>query len=329
MTGAAECTIAVPGGWMPDARIKAEMARLSPGCAYRVVPAESLDGVDKRHLLAPGERLLKADQLRASLTGMPAGHALSIAPASEWRALPRMSADQAFAMLDAAGRAIVAGTTKPADGIVSRAINRPISQSVTRLLLRFFPRIRPMHATYAVAMIAVIMVWSLALGGHTGLIVGALLFQVASILDGVDGEIARAAFRATPEGARADSMVDAATNIGFISGVTMNLWIQGNAVAAIAGLAGLAMFAFGLFLIGRRATKDNASFTFDGVKEHFKARRSWLAQWLIWLTMRDFFALAAVVLVLADAAATGLVAFAVVTAGWLVTVLSVLGRQRA
>lgn len=51
-------------------------------------------------------------------------------------------------------------------------------------------------------------------------------------------------------------------------------------------------------------------------------------QWLTWLTMRDFFAALAAVLILCGLAPHALVGFAVCTALWLAYTLTVLGATR-
>lgn len=328
LAGARRCTIAVPGGWIPDAAARAELDRLAQGMSYDVVDTVALAGVDEPVLLVQGEHPVGAERLRAALAGAGAlGGALLLAPASEWSRLPRLTPEQARVRLDRAGRAIVAATAKPGDGIVSQLVNRPISQAISRMLLRA-PGIGPFHATALAGLLALAMLGSLMFGGAPGLIWGGVFYQLASIVDGVDGEIARATFRSSKTGAMADSLVDAVTNIGFLAGIDINLWIQGNARAAIAGSAGLAIVALGLFLIGRRARASSNAFTFDELKGHFQARRTFLAQLLIWLTMRDFFALAWLVGIVAGVAGPGVVLFSFGAAIWLVVALFVL-RPRA
>jgi phosphatidylglycerophosphate synthase len=329
--GAGHCTIAVPGGWSPGRLALRELDRLADGMAFTVVDTAALAGREDPRLLMQGEHPAGAERLGAALVQQAnnaAGRAtvtggLLLAPPREWTRLPPLTPAQARARLDRAGRAIVAATSKPGDGIVSQLLNRPISQAITRRLLRL-PGVTPFHATAASALLALGMLATLVFGGSAGLLLGAVLYQFASIVDGVDGEIARATFRSSPAGAMADSLVDAVTNIGFLAGMVINLWIQGNAQAAIAGASGLAIMALGLFLIGRRARRSEATFTFDGVKHHFKARRSWLSQMLIWLTMRDFIALGWLAGILLGVAAPGLVLFAAGAAIWLVVVLFVL-----
>ena len=60
-------------------------------------------------------------------------------------------------------------------------------------------------------------------GGEAGLVLGGLLFHAASVLDGVDGEMARATLRTSPSGATLDSAVDLATNFLFLAGITVHL----------------------------------------------------------------------------------------------------------
>ena len=89
--------------------------------------------------------------------------------------------------LDArAGWALLRGTVKPGDGIVSRWLNRRISRPISAFLL-LFPFIRPIHATIGTALIGVAMLIALLTGSYTGMIWGSFLFQFASIFDGVDG----------------------------------------------------------------------------------------------------------------------------------------------
>jgi CDP-L-myo-inositol myo-inositolphosphotransferase len=255
------CTIAVPGGWAPNDDARVELDRLAQGMPYSIIDTAALTDTEVPVLLLQGEHPVGAERLRAALAGEgPFGRAMLLAPACDWLRLPRLTPEQATARLDRAGRAIIAATAKPGDGIVSQLVNRPISQAISRRLLRV-PGIDPFHATALAALLAVAMLASLIFGGASGLIWGAVFYQLASIVDGVDGEIARATFRSSRTGAMADSLVDAVTNIGFLAGLDINLWIRGNARAAIAGSAGLAIVALGLFVIGRRARRSSSGFS--------------------------------------------------------------------
>jgi CDP-L-myo-inositol myo-inositolphosphotransferase len=330
-SGAQFCTIAVSGGWRPDPRTQGELHRMADGMPFAIADTSALPRSNQACLLLAGDALAPAATIRAALargTWAPAdGHVL-IAPPGQWRDVVRRNESEALASLRRAAAAIVAATGKPGDGIVSRWINRPVSQALSRVALRF-PAVRPIHATAATAFVAMFMLACLVAGGAPGLIAGALLFQASSILDGVDGEIARATFRTSDSGAMADSLIDAATNVAFIGGVVINLWIAGDVYAAWAGAVGLACMASGLFLIGLRAHMTKQQFTFNGVKDHFGQRPTRLKRWLTWLTMRDFYAFAGVLFVVTGHAAQGLIAFAVVATGWFVVVLAVMARKLA
>jgi len=276
-----EILIAVEGGWQPDPRCAREIARLAPDAQWRAVDTSERGGAECHRLALPGrsERPLDLRDLRI------------------W------------------ARRIVKATGKPGDGIVSRHLNRPVSQAMTRILLRW-PGARPWQATLLAALLGVAMALALFLGGATGLIAGAILFQLASIVDGVDGEIARATFRSSARGAMLDSVTDAATNLSFVAGVSFNLYTRGAEAAGIAGAIGFALLASGSALLALQSRRDGGDFTFDALKSRVRARPSRIRQWVVWITMRDFYALAACIAILLGGASILLFAFASVAAGW-------------
>ena len=96
--------------------------------------------------------------------------------------------------------------SKPQDGFVSRFLNRPISSRITRLLVKF-----PMHPSAFTASIFVLPVAAgvfLLRGDYLSVLLGAAIFQVFSILDGCDGEIARARNLESKFGERLDNVCD-------------------------------------------------------------------------------------------------------------------------
>src|SRR5881409_1058171 len=80
--------------------------------------------------------------------------------------------------------------SKPQDGFVSRFLNRPISRRITSFLLKF--PIHPNAWTISIFVLPLIAGAFLVRGGYKSVVIGAAIFQVFSILDGCDGEIARA-----------------------------------------------------------------------------------------------------------------------------------------
>jgi CDP-L-myo-inositol myo-inositolphosphotransferase len=325
--GARRCAIAVPGGWTPTAWCRAELDRLAPNLPLDIVDSELIEHTSGT-LYVRGETLASAADIAGAQDDTAPRTSRTADIATDPLAInPERSEAQLLAELRKAGEAIVAATGKASDGIVSKHINRPVSRAISRFALRF-PGIDPLHGTSAAAAVGIAMAICLATGGPAGLMAGAVLFQAASIIDGVDGEIARATFRSSERGAMLDSLTDAATNLAFIIGVTFNLWQQGYDQHAIAGVAGTLILAAGMFLLGRFARANGGPFTFDGVKNHFRSQQSRVMRWLTWLTMRDFYAAAAAVLILAGFGPHLLVAFAVVATGWLLVTIAVLSGLR-
>jgi CDP-L-myo-inositol myo-inositolphosphotransferase len=259
----------------------------------------------------PGDRLIPAAMMAAYLHG------------------ERGALEGAIALDQArAEREILRTTGKASDGLVSRWLNRPISRQVSGLLLHL-PGVRPIHASFGTALLAVAMFAALVTGSRSGLIAGALLFQAASIVDGVDGEIARATFRTTRKGAALDSAIDMTTNVAAMLGMAINLARRGDPDALPLVAWALAFFLPGLALIGRRSLRRTGTISFDAVKHEVRGRAGGLlARRLMALatlgTSRDFCALVYLALVVAGIPIVGLYLFAVVTPVWMVFVAKAL-----
>jgi 1L-myo-inositol 1-phosphate cytidylyltransferase / CDP-L-myo-inositol myo-inositolphosphotransferase len=128
--------------------------------------------------------------------------------------------------------------TKPGDGPVSRYLNRPIS---TRLSMRLAHL--PIHPD-AVSIVAAAFGIAAAVAlGFGGAVLGAVLVHLSSILDGVDGEIARLQVRPSAWGALFDGVLDrladtaiaAGLAIWALSGATDGRLVVALAVAATGG----------------------------------------------------------------------------------------------
>ena len=306
--GYAEAWIDLPPGQRLAAATQADLARLADAMAVRAGPPPGGAAIDR----FPGTWLIAA----ADIPGFLAG-----------KACPFVRLDGA-----SAGAEILRGTGKTNDGIVSRWLNRPISQRLSALFLRA-PGMRPIHATVGTALIAMAMFAALIGGGRWGLIAGALLFHAASVFDGVDGEIARATFRTSRQGAALDSAIDMATNVAAMLGLAINLALAGQPEAlALVGWA-LAWFLLGMALIGWRSLRRSGTLTFDGVKDAYNERITGpLAARAMNLaklgTSRDFCAVVYLVLVLAGIPIAGLYLFAVVTPVWFLFVAGALWPTR-
>ena len=322
--GIDQCTIVAGTSWTPSADVQAECRRLAahlpltfgaepPTADVWIVRGEAFiatlaqrEGEQWRKIVLP------------ALFDASANDGVAPSPEREEIALEK---------LRRASRLVLAATGKSGDGIVSRYINRPISRAISYQLLRV-PGLTPSHASMGTALLGIAMAFALFLGDAIGLIAGAVLFQAASIFDGVDGEMARATYRTSEQGATLDSIIDACTNLAFVTGVTVNVGLSGDTYGAFAGVIALVTLTSGLLLIGRRADAIGEPTNFDVIKRHFreKERRSLLMESLIHLTMRDFFALACAVMILAGLTQWLLFAFAGVASAWLLVSAIVLLR---
>ncbi|MFN4020864.1 MAG: CDP-alcohol phosphatidyltransferase family protein [Erythrobacter sp.] len=294
----APLVLVLPAGSALAARTMAEIERLAPGMAVAVCP--SADGLE-----IPGEALPDPDGLAAILAGA--------AP------VPSPPADPCAA-LDAAGRAILRATVKPSDGIVSRRINRPLSRALSALLLRS-GSVRPGHATMLTALAALAMLACLlAFPSPAGLAAGAVLFQIASVIDGVDGEIARATFRSSRAGASLDSLVDALTNVGFLGGAGASFALQGEGGAALIAAGACGVQAVGLAILGSAAWRREGVLHFDGIKRVRQARQPQRRTLVDEIAGRDFYAFAFLLAGLAGVLAIALGVFFAASLVWLAVV---------
>ena len=111
--------------------------------------------------------------------------------------------------------------SKPQDGFVSRVLNRPISRRITHLLLKF--PIHPNAWTIAIFALPLIACIFFIRGNYLSIVIGAAIFQVFSILDGCDGEIARAKNLESKFGERLDYFCDFIASLLYVLALGLGL----------------------------------------------------------------------------------------------------------
>lgn len=117
---------------------------------------------------------------------------------------------------------------KPEDGLIARYLNRPISTRISLTLYRRGVEVNPNIVSLFSLILCFISAFTLTRGY---LLVGGILAQVASVLDGVDGEIARLFRRSSKLGSFLDSLMDRISDVVLISGIALSLWsLEGAAV---------------------------------------------------------------------------------------------------
>jgi phosphatidylglycerophosphate synthase len=126
--------------------------------------------------------------------------------------VPRTPAD-----VDAATTLLLQSLRKPADGIISRLVNRRLSLAITRRLLPL--PVTPNQITAVASLFGIAGAGVAYRGGYWNLLVGTMLFQTQSILDGCDGEIARLKYLQSRAGEWFDQTADDALNMAFLLAV--------------------------------------------------------------------------------------------------------------
>lgn len=139
---------------------------------------------------------------------------------------------------------------KPIDGYVSRHLNRYISLAISRRIVD--SPITPNHVSALCIALGILSGVLAAQGGYAYLAAGAALFKLNSILDGVDGELARVRWAYSKLGELLDSAGDNVANFSFFGGVAVASLRAGETGLATAGFTGLSLWAVYLaFLYSR------------------------------------------------------------------------------
>ena len=123
------------------------------------------------------------------------------------------------------------------DGYISKYINRKVSEPMARLLAR--TRLTPNQTSWGAFGIAFLSFVSFIFGQN---IIGGLLAQLSSIVDGIDGSLARLKGMSSAFGGFLDSVLDRYADILIVLGLTLwslshetypGIWLVG--FLAIAG----------------------------------------------------------------------------------------------
>ncbi len=119
--------------------------------------------------------------------------------------------------LERARKSLVRASVKGVgDGFVSRHFNRKISLWLSEKLV---DKITPYQATFLVFLVGILSAFIASFNPA----LGGLLYQLSSILDGIDGEIARASLRTSKFGGWLDSVLDRYVDFFFLSALALYL----------------------------------------------------------------------------------------------------------
>lgn len=116
--------------------------------------------------------------------------------------------------------------SKPNDGPVSRHINRPLSVRISRYLVR--TPVTPNQISLISFVLSLIAAGLLAAGSYAALIAGGVLAQLASVIDGCDGEVARLKFLRSDFGGWFDAVLDRYADALLLFGLTWHAYAGGG-----------------------------------------------------------------------------------------------------
>jgi len=122
-----------------------------------------------------------------------------------------------------AEKLLIRNLKKTSDGPVSRYLNRPLSIPLTRLFLN--TNITPNHISISAFLLGVSGAVFFFLGGYINLIIGGILAQISSVIDGCDGEIARLKFKASEFGGWFDAVLDRYGDAFLLFGLTYHVYL--------------------------------------------------------------------------------------------------------
>ena len=127
---------------------------------------------------------------------------------------------------------------KRSDGPISRYLNRPVSRSLTRYLVR--TPATPNQISLFAWVLSCIAAILFVVGGYLALAVGGAVAQLASIVDGSDGEVARLKQSQSDYGGWLDAILDRYADAFLLFGLMWHEFVAtGSEYALVVGFAAI------------------------------------------------------------------------------------------
>lgn len=209
---------------------------------------------------------------------------------------------------------------KDVDGIISKNHNRHLSLFISRRIARF--GISPNYISLVTFSLGILSGVFASMGTYSWVFLGGLFFQMASVIDGVDGELARVKLEFSVLGEWLDTISDDSSDLAFYGGLGIGAYRLNYelgflsptvflvlAVIAVLGKL-LSMFFYYRVLI---AKKRGDLYAFDWGERSAQESKGLMAkveEKLRYITKNDFISFAAFVLAAVGLAPLLLVAVA-------------------
>jgi phosphatidylglycerophosphate synthase len=180
---------------------------------------------------------------------------------------------------------------KDTDGFFARHFDRKISGAVSRQLLK--TPISPNQITVAVTGLGIFAGVCMAQAGYTPKVWGALLFLLTSILDGCDGEVARAKKMTSRLGGWLDLWGDNVVHVAIFYGLGIGLYKDTGLphYLVLGRLATIGTLVSASIASWQTYKKSNSSSFTSVAGDASKVRGVWQARLVRWsdaLARRDF-----------------------------------------
>jgi len=113
---------------------------------------------------------------------------------------------------------------KSNDGFIARYLNRPISVQITKWCVK--TNLTPNQISLISFLTSVIAALSFTIGNYTFLVLGGIIAQFASIIDGCDGEVSRLKYSSSEYGGWLDAVLDRYSDGFLLFGLTFYAYQQ-------------------------------------------------------------------------------------------------------
>jgi CDP-L-myo-inositol myo-inositolphosphotransferase len=133
--------------------------------------------------------------------------------------------------LKKAERMLLGQLKKASDGPVSRYLNRPISVRITKYLLK--TKITPNWISFLSFILTITGAIFFFLRGYANLVIGGILAQLSSIIDGCDGEIARLKLQTSDFGGWFDAVLDRYADAFLLFGLTYYVYFGNKSLLTL------------------------------------------------------------------------------------------------
>jgi len=150
---------------------------------------------------------------------------------------------------------------KESDGFISRRVNRPISLIFTRYLVK--TNLTPNSISLLSFALCVVAGMFFMGGSYFLTVIGGIITQLASILDGCDGEVARLKFKVSEYGGWFDALLDRYADAFVILGMVLGI---------LKSKGGISPWIWGFVAISGSFTNSYSAAKYDLIRK-FKKRK--------------------------------------------------------